>query len=148
MKLSLLHALGITLLLCQNTLFADNEKKEDVKQDDSTVVLNGVFESTDSEEVTALTEQFGFVDDGGLFWYDERSTFDSDGVVVVRQTLEYDDEAEIMHSKVVHIDPVDGEVVKTYEVDLPYAPSGHDDDFDDFDDSDEGEEETGDTEQE
>jgi hypothetical protein len=73
-----------------------------------------------------VTEQFGFIDEAGLFWYDVRSTLNSDGVVIVRQTLTYDDEAEIMHSKVVHLDPADGEIVKSYETDLPYADPDED----------------------
>jgi hypothetical protein len=78
-----------------------------------------------------VTEQFGFIDEAGLFWYDERSTLNSDGVVIVRQTLTYDDEAEIMHSKVEHLDPADGEIVKSYETDLPYADPDEDEEEDD-----------------
>ena len=76
-----------------------------------------------------VTEQFGFVDEAGLLWYDERSTLNSDGVVIVRQTLTYDDKTASMHSKVEHFDPADGEVVKSYETDLPYAaPDDEDED--------------------
>jgi hypothetical protein len=69
-----------------------------------------------------VSEQRGFVDGEGLFWYDERSTIGPEGVVIVRQTLTHDDDAKIIHSVVEHLDPTDGEVVSMYETDLPYSP--------------------------
>lgn len=89
-----------------------------------------------------VTEQFGFRDDAGLLWYDERSTLNSDGVVIVRQKLTYDDEAKVMHSVVEHIDPADGEILKNYETDIPYvAPEDPE-----FDEDEEEEEEAEDGE--
>ncbi len=75
-----------------------------------------------------VTAQFGFVDENGLFWYDERSTLNADGVVIVRQKLTYDDDKEVMHSKVEYIDPADGEIVKTYESDILYRQEDEEED--------------------
>lgn len=80
-----------------------------------------------------ITESDGFLDEQGLHWYDERLTFNKEGKVIVRQTLKYDDEAQIMNSTIDHLDPADGEILKTVVSDLPYSP--------DYDDEDEEEDE-------
>jgi hypothetical protein len=69
-----------------------------------------------------VTKQFGFKDEAGLLWWDERSTLNSDGVVVVRQVITYDEDKELIFSTVDYYDPADGEIVKTYNTEHPYNP--------------------------
>jgi len=86
-----------------------------------------------------ISRQMGFLDEDGLLWFDDRRTLNADGKVVVRQTLTYDNDRQIMHSKMEYLDPVDGEVVKTHEADLPYKSDDADDDnWDDEENDEEG----------
>ena len=76
----------------------------------------------------------GRVDDQGLLWYSERVSYDGNGNIVMRQTFEYDDDAEIITTKLSHIDPENGEVIKTTTQELPYTPPDDEEDDDDEDD--------------
>lgn len=95
-----------------------------------------------------ITKQRGFLDDMGLLWFDEILTVNADGVTVVRQVLTYDDERQITRSKIDYLDPVDGEVIKTHDAELPYVTEGDDEEDLEGEDGEEGEEETGEPEEE
>jgi hypothetical protein len=73
----------------------------------------------------------GFLDDDGLIWYRDRLSYDQKGRVIARQHFEYDDAKKIMHSRIDHIDPDNGTVIKSIEQDIPYTPPQADDDQDD-----------------
>jgi len=73
----------------------------------------------------------GFLDDDGLLWYRDRLNYDPQGRVVARQHFEYDDEKQVMHSRLDHLDPDNGAVIKSIEQDIPYTPPKSDDDDDD-----------------
>jgi hypothetical protein len=80
-----------------------------------------------------ISQSHGFLDSDGLLWYSDRLNFDANGDVVVRQTFKYDDEKQIMHATLEHIDPADGHVVKTATQEIPYAPTPEE--LEDADDS-------------
>lgn len=80
-----------------------------------------------------VSSSTGFLDEDERLWFRERLSYDSKGRVVARQTLEYDDEREIMTSRVEQIDPLDGEVVQVIDSEQPYRPLDDDEDDSFFD---------------
>jgi hypothetical protein len=42
--------------------------------------------------------------------------------MTVRQLLEYDDDKQLIHSTIEHIDPENGEVLQVVKTEQPYAP--------------------------
>lgn len=90
-----------------------------------------------------ISQSTGFLDDDGLLWYRERVSYDSNGAVVVRQKFTYDDERKVMHSTLDHLDPANGEVVKTVNQEMPYTPPATPEDEEEDEDEGEGEEEGG-----
>jgi len=86
-----------------------------------------------------ISRSTGFVDDGGLYWYDERFTYHFNGNPIARQSLRYDDERKVMLSTLEQLDPETGEIVRKHETEIPYTPVDEGDD--DWDDDEEDEEE-------
>jgi len=86
-----------------------------------------------------VSQSDGFLDDDGLLWYTRRVSYDSEGIVVVEQTFEYDDEAQVMKSTMRQIDAETNEVIEEHVQDVPYAPPVDPEDEDD-EDEDEDEE--------
>lgn len=87
----------------------------------------------------AINKTYGFRDEDGLLWYEERFTYNPDGRVVVRQTFDYDDGKQIMTSTIEYLDPEDGDVLKKATSEIPYAPPDDEEDWEDEDeDEDEG----------
>jgi hypothetical protein len=64
----------------------------------------------------------GVRDKGGRFWHRERITYNFKGQMTVRQLLEYDDDKQLIHSTIEHIDPENGEVLQVVKTEQPYAP--------------------------
>ena len=87
-----------------------------------------------------ITQSDGFLDDEGLLWYTKRVSYDSEGVVIVEQTFEYDDDAEVMKSTMQHLDAETGEVIEEHVGDIPYSPPADPKEDKWFDDDDDGEE--------
>lgn len=81
-----------------------------------------------------ISQSTGFLDEGGLLWYNERVSYDANGDVVVRQKFTYDDDKKVMLSSLDHIDPQDGDVVKTESQEIPYTPPADDEESEDEDD--------------
>jgi len=85
-----------------------------------------------------ISRSTGFIDDDGLYWYDERFTYHFNGNPIARQELHYDDERKVMLSKLEQLDPETGEIIRTHETEIPYTPV--DDGEDDWDEDEEDEE--------
>jgi hypothetical protein len=81
-----------------------------------------------------VSKSEGFLDDAGLLWFSQRDTFDSAGVVIAKQTFEYDDAKKIMVSSVSQLDPKTGQVLNTYKQDMPYTPPEEPEEDEDADD--------------
>ena len=79
----------------------------------------------------------GFADEEGLLWYEERSSYDSQGRVIARQIFAYDDESMIITSTLEEVDPENGEVIESRVSELPYVPP-QDDEFEEFLEGEEG----------
>ena len=90
-----------------------------------------------------ISRSTGFVDDNGLYWYEERFTYHFNGNAIAHQLLRYDDDRKVMLSTLEQLDPETGEVVRTHETEIPYTPvdDGPDDWDDDEDEDDEEDEE-------
>jgi hypothetical protein len=76
----------------------------------------------------AVSRSKGFIDNGGLLWFTERETFDSEGNVVARQTFDYDDSAKIARSTVTQLDPKSGKVLSSQKQEEAYTPPTEPDD--------------------
>jgi len=83
----------------------------------------------------AVSSSVGFLDDDGLLWYTKRFTYDSNGNVIARQELEYNDDRKVMISLLEHVDPETGETVRSHREEMPYTPLDDDDDDDDEDEA-------------
>jgi hypothetical protein len=84
-----------------------------------------------------VSRSTGFLDDEGLYWYEERFTYHFNGNPIARQLLTYDDADKVMHSKLEQMDPETGEIIRTHEQDIPYTPV-EDEGDDNWEDDEEG----------